>query len=206
MQKKPAPYSLLGVILSGGAGRRMGGQDKGLVPLANQPLAAHALARLAPQVDDILFIANRNHVFYTSLGVAVTGDEHPGHEGPLAGMLAGLREAVRRGFSSALFVPVDAPRLPERLAERLAAAGPDVPAVAVAPSGMQPVCCLMHSRLLPALETAYAAGERSPSAWLRSQNAIHVNFPDDGLIWSLNTPEELAKAEQQLRAKNGMAA
>ena len=46
------------VILAGGKASRMGGADKAFLPLAGKPLLAHVLARLAPQVSDIIISAN----------------------------------------------------------------------------------------------------------------------------------------------------
>ena len=38
----------------------MGGEDKGLLKLKDKPLAEWVLARIKPQVDEILISANRN--------------------------------------------------------------------------------------------------------------------------------------------------
>ena len=51
---------ITGLILAGGQGSRMGGIDKGLQLLGGKPMVAHVIARLAPQVDEILVNANRN--------------------------------------------------------------------------------------------------------------------------------------------------
>ena len=50
MEKVPQ-ISVTGLLLAGGRARRMGGNDKGLLPLNGRPLAAWGLERLAPQVD-----------------------------------------------------------------------------------------------------------------------------------------------------------
>ncbi|RTL41558.1 MAG: molybdenum cofactor guanylyltransferase MobA, partial [Rhodocyclaceae bacterium] len=64
----PSRDDITGLLLTGGLGRRMGGLDKGLALLDGQPLAAHVLARLAPQVGSMLINANRNGDAYTRLG------------------------------------------------------------------------------------------------------------------------------------------
>ena len=46
--------ALTGVILAGGRAERMGGRDKGLLPLAGEPLIAHGIRRLQPQVAELL--------------------------------------------------------------------------------------------------------------------------------------------------------
>ncbi|MEY3746547.1 MAG: hypothetical protein RL194_6, partial [Pseudomonadota bacterium] len=49
--------SISGIILAGGLARRMNGVDKGLVEFSGKPMVAHVLARLQPQVDEILINA-----------------------------------------------------------------------------------------------------------------------------------------------------
>ena len=45
---------ITGLVLAGGQGRRVGGQDKGRMMWGGSPLAEHALARLRPQVGALL--------------------------------------------------------------------------------------------------------------------------------------------------------
>src|SRR2546427_5877563 len=65
---------ITGCVLAGGRGMRMGGIDKGLQPFLGQPLAAHALDRLAPQVGHLLINANRHAEAYAQLGAAHGAD------------------------------------------------------------------------------------------------------------------------------------
>ena len=51
--------NITGLILAGGKARRMGGIDKGLVPLKGEPMIKHVIKRLNPQVSEILINANR---------------------------------------------------------------------------------------------------------------------------------------------------
>ena len=60
-------HDVTGIVLAGGQGRRMGGVDKGLVELDGQPMVAHVLARLAPQVGDVLINANQNAERYARI-------------------------------------------------------------------------------------------------------------------------------------------
>lgn len=61
--------SITGVILAGGLGRRMGGEDKGLVPLLGKPLYQHIIERLIPQVGTLIINANRNQERYQQSGL-----------------------------------------------------------------------------------------------------------------------------------------
>ncbi|HEX5954152.1 MAG TPA: molybdenum cofactor guanylyltransferase MobA [Rhodanobacteraceae bacterium] len=115
---------VLGVVLAGGAGSRVGGADKGLLPLGRRPLVEHVLERLRPQCDRLLIIANRNTDEYARYA-PVVHDRNDGHAGPLAGLVAafGFLEANRHALPHwVLTAPVDCPDLPRELAGRLRAA------------------------------------------------------------------------------------
>ena len=62
---------ITGIILAGGRATRMGGEDKGLVPIADIPLYQYVLARLRPQVGPIAINANRNQARYRESGLAL---------------------------------------------------------------------------------------------------------------------------------------
>ncbi|HID48564.1 MAG TPA: molybdenum cofactor guanylyltransferase MobA, partial [Chromatiales bacterium] len=85
--------TITAVILAGGIGRRMGGQDKGLVELDGRPLIEHIIDALKPQVMTILINANRNQYRYASYGYPVITDTLANYQGPLAGFAAGLAAA-----------------------------------------------------------------------------------------------------------------
>ena len=50
----PNRAAITGVVLAGGRGRRMGGEDKGLLPFHGRPLASHALDTLGDEHADTL--------------------------------------------------------------------------------------------------------------------------------------------------------
>ena len=113
-----AREDVTGIVLAGGMGRRMGGVDKGLVPLAGRPLVAHVLERLAPQAGAIIVNANQNRDRYAAYGHPVVADEVGGFAGPLAGLHAGMTAATT---PYVVTVPCDSPFLPGDLVARLAA-------------------------------------------------------------------------------------
>ncbi|MBT4859733.1 MAG: NTP transferase domain-containing protein, partial [Gammaproteobacteria bacterium] len=59
------------VILAGGKGRRMGGQDKGLVNYKNSSLVKHVIDAISQQSDKIIINANRNLDEYSAFGYPV---------------------------------------------------------------------------------------------------------------------------------------
>ena len=184
-----------GVVLAGGQGRRMGGVDKGLVPFRGASMAAHAIARLAPQVGAILVNANQNAEAYAALGHRVVPDAVGGFAGPLAGLHAGLSAATTPFVAT---VPCDSPFLPPDLVERLAAAleraNADV-AVARTLDQPHPVFALVRTSVRPHLEAFLAGGGRKIDAWYATLAAVEVPFDDEADAFrNINTRDELAAA------------
>ena len=58
--------SVLAVVLAGGLARRMGGGDKPLRMLGGRPLLDHVLARIAPQVPEVILNANGDPARFAS--------------------------------------------------------------------------------------------------------------------------------------------
>ncbi len=174
----------------------MGGVDKGLQLLNGRPMAARVLARLAPQVDEVLINANQNLERYALLGCRVVPDRLGGYAGPLAGLHCGLTEARHELVAT---VPCDSPFLPEDLVARLAAPLLDGSIdLAVARTGTQPhpVFCLGRRRLLPHLSAFLQSGGRKIDAWYATLKVVEVAFDDEAAAFSnINTAEELRCAE-----------
>ena len=185
--------AVTGIILAGGQGRRMGGVDKGLQPLRGKPMAAWAIERLAPQVDEILVNANQNAEAYAKLGHRVVADSVGGFAGPLAGLHAGLQAA---SHPLVVTVPCDSPFLPLDLVSRLKSFlnGKDL---AVAKTGNQPhpVFALVRRSVLPHLEKFLSGGGRKIDAWYATLAVIEVSFDDEpNAFRNINTLEELKNA------------
>lgn len=190
-----AAQKVSAVVLAGGQGRRMGGADKGLLPLRGQPLIAWVLARLALQVDEVLISANRNLEQYQSLGYPVLTDPLPDFPGPLAGLLRALETASN---PLVLSVPCDTPFLPPDLVNRLAAALGDSGAnVAVPITDHQPqrAVCLCRRELAENLNHFLANGGRRVGEWQAQAGLVLVPFADSRAFANLNTPAELAAEE-----------
>ncbi len=189
-----------GVILAGGEARRMGGSDKGLVTVAGRPMVEYVLESLRPQVDFLLINANRNHDAYTRYGLPVLADALTGFQGPLAGMASALR-AVRTPL--VVTVPCDSPFVPaclvQRLRDALSASGAEI---ATAHDGrrMQPVFSLLRVELAESVERFLARGERKIDLWFSGHRTAIADFSDrPETFLNVNTPEEVARVELQLR-------
>jgi molybdopterin-guanine dinucleotide biosynthesis protein A len=182
-----------GIVLAGGQGRRMGGVDKGLQMLHGKPMIAAVLARLAPQVDEILVNANQNLEAYAQFGHRVVPDAVGGFAGPLAGLHAGLSEA---SHPLVLTVPCDSPFLPLDLFSRLEKEL-NQNDLAVARTGDQPhpVFALVRTMVKKNLEDFLSRGGRKIDAWYGSLKVIEVPFDDEADAFrNINTREELDSA------------
>lgn len=180
-----------GIILAGGESRRMGGDDKGLLEFAGQPLIAHVIARIAPQVDELLISANRHLADYAAFGHPVIQDKTPEFLGPLAGMLAGLQAAKHEWV---LTVPCDTPFLPFDLVRRLYQATDDVDIVVASAARVHATVMLCRRTLLCDLANALTQGERRVQNWQGLQRRAIVAFDDESAFVNLNTPQQLAGA------------
>jgi molybdopterin molybdotransferase len=191
--------SISGLLLAGGRGTRMGHVDKGLQPFGTTTMAAHVLARLAPQVGTLTINANRNLDTYASFGVPVWPDETPGFAGPLAGLEAGLRHC---GTPYLLTAPCDSPFLPTDLAARLFDAlqreDADLAVAVTEENGLRqphPVFCLLKAGLAPVLSNYLAAGGRRMDGWYPQIKVAEVLFEDAGAFRNINTREELQQLD-----------
>jgi molybdopterin-guanine dinucleotide biosynthesis protein A len=182
-----------GIVLAGGQGRRMGGVDKGLQPLRGKPMVTWVLARLKPQVDEIVINANQNLEVYRALGCRVVPDEIGGFAGPLAGLHAGLSAASHPLTAT---VPCDSPFLPADLVSRLKQAlGSKDLAVARTGDQPHPVFVLLKTSLRGNLEDFLKAGGRKIDAWYASLDTVEVAFDDEADAFrNINTLEELGRA------------
>jgi molybdopterin-guanine dinucleotide biosynthesis protein A len=188
----PTREEITGLILAGGRATRMGGIDKGLVELRGRTLVERVIERLHAQVAGLVISANRNVERYRAFGFPVVLDAQDGLEpfpGPLAGILAGLREAPTPWMAVA---PCDAPFLPMNLVQHLvdALAGSRA-AVAYVGELIEPLFCLLHTDLADDLAQSLAHGERRAEIWLRSVGAAPAVFALPEQFANLNTLQEL---------------
>jgi molybdopterin-guanine dinucleotide biosynthesis protein A len=170
----------------------MGGVDKGLQPLHGKPMVAEVLARLAPQVSEIIINANQNLPAYEKFGHRVVRDDIGGFAGPLAGLHAGLKAAAH---PLVVTVPCDSPFLPGDLVSRLYSSL-EKKDLAVAKTGDQahPVFALVRKDVLKSLEAFLAGGGRKIDAWYASLRFVEVKFDDEADAFrNINTLEELKR-------------
>ncbi len=189
--------STIGLILAGGRGRRLGGQDKAFVRLGGETLLARMRGRLSPQVDRIAVSSNAPQLF-AGLGLEVVADLKPGYLGPLAGIHAAL---ARWPDACVLTVAVDLPFVPRDLAPRLHAALGDA-ACAYATNGTHHALAILWAPgQAAAVEQFLDAGERGVRPYIKAHGRPVPFEPDvdSDIGFNINTPEDLAAAEARVR-------
>ena len=180
-----------GLVLAGGAARRMGGGDKPLLTVGGRSMLAAVIAALG--VAPIAISANGDPTRFAAFGLPVLSDGAFQDQGPLAGLLAGLDWAASLGMTALLTAPGDTPFLPNGLAERLA-----TPPCCVSHGGRRhhliglwPVDCAPELRRLLSMP-----GPRQVARFAESIGMRYADFilPDGDPFANVNTPEDLAQA------------
>ncbi|GJE36253.1 molybdenum cofactor guanylyltransferase MobA [Methylobacterium persicinum] len=196
---------ILGLILAGGLGRRMGGVDKTLLPLGGRPVLARIVERMAPQCPAGLALSANGDPgrFSRVFDGPVLPDPVPGAVGPLAGILAGLEHGTGLpGVTHVLSVPGDAPFLPDDLVARLAASLGPAP-IAVAASGGREhfTVAIWPVALRDDLRAWLASGERRVGAFIARHGSMVVEWPAEPVdpFLNLNAPEDFRRAEGWLK-------
>ncbi len=191
----------LGVILAGGQATRMGGGDKGLLPLGSGTILSHVIDRLDPQVASLALNANGDPRRFANLNLPIISDSIDGFAGPLSGVLAGLDWGANQGASHIVTAAADTPFFPCDLVPCLLQAAEDANtqiALASTPGGRHPTFGLWPTALRDDLRAALTGGLRKVVLWTDKHGAATAHFSDDAAFFNVNTPEDLTKAETML--------
>ncbi|MBP2559072.1 molybdopterin-guanine dinucleotide biosynthesis protein A [Neorhizobium galegae] len=194
-----------GLVLAGGKSSRMG-TDKAFLTIGGDTILGHVVRRLLPQISEITLNAPMG--FPNPLGLRLLPDLVPGQIGPLAGVLAGLRDIQARGLQAThlLTVPSDSPFVPADLVRRLDAEAGDPNAIVIAASDGRdhPVFGLWPVSIVDDLETWLSHPDnRRITAFLERHHTVTVEFPlvetPQGLLdlfFNINTPGDLQEARR----------
>ena len=178
----------IGVVLAGGAGRRLGGAKPEAL-LGGRPLAAWVADALGEVVGEVVLAARADSPL-PALEIPVWSEpvDHPPH--PLAGLAAALARSGGRGV---LACPVDLPFVSASLLRALLAAPGGV---AVADG--QPLLGRFPVSAAGSLATAAVAGSRVREAIATLAPTIVAVEDAARVLCNVNTAEDLAAAEAML--------
>ncbi len=211
---------VIGLILAGGEGRRMGYRNKGLLELQGKPLVLHVAERLRPQVDELYLSANADIALYEALGFPVIPDENSKARpflgrGPLAGISALLSELEEELQVEDLIqvASCDGPFLPLDLVERLASAreefreaerremGRAITGATYPRSSEREHYTYLQARAGDLWVTAELLRDKDLRirALLKEISAKSVHFPSERAFTNCNNLDELARLEEELK-------
>ena len=179
------------------------GKDKALLPFLEEPLISRVIQRLSHLADEVLVTTNHPED-YKFLNLPLFPDLVPGR-GALGGLYTALSAASHPLVGIvACDMPFASPELLKGEREILIE-DPGLAAVIPAmPGGNEPFHAVYRKAVcLPAVQAALDAGKWRADSWwgqvrLRMLSPEEVERYDPGgrAFWNVNTPDELAQAEQ----------
>lgn len=186
---------LAGIVLAGGASRRMG-EDKAALDLGGQPMLTRIVTEMRRRCDPITVVAATDSPAYAAFadepGLRWVTDEGPG-TGPLGALAAGLTAAAADGVPVAFVCATDMPLLRAELVDELVAGlGPDDDAVIAEDAARQhPLAAVYRSSCAGRLAELVAGGERRLLAALDGMTVHRVGVSDPTWLTNVNAPEDV---------------
>ncbi len=169
---------MIGVILAGGLGRRMGGR-KPLRDLNGRPLAAYPAAALRATCERVVIVGKRDSALPVLEGVARWDEpDEPRHP------LTGIVHALARAGDDVLVCAADMPCVTAPACERLIAKR----AIAAAGGRLQPLFGVYRVEWLDVLRAA--PPDTALTRTVEALEAPLVELPEDVVV-SIDTPEAL---------------
>ncbi len=171
-----------GLILAGGAGRRMLGRDKGRMPYKGRPLVEYPVAAMRAHGLRITICCNRSQFYYRTLADRLISDRSSGYPGPLVA----LSEAMLHFKSShCVITPCDTPQFDAGHLETLLKSSRQHPEhwiVAVSGDGRHPLHAVFPTGHTERLQAMVAEGEKRMMRALQQFPYKEVHLPADALI------------------------
>jgi molybdenum cofactor guanylyltransferase len=183
--------ALAGVVLAGGASRRMGRDKASLVvdgPSGSKSMVEHVVAAVSLCCSPVFVIAAPGQSL-PDLSATVLRDEVRG-VGPLLATGRGLRAAAEAGAERAFVCAVDMPLMTAELIEELAGhTGADV----VLPWDGRDhyLAGVYRTDLADRITALTAAGERSMRALVDTVNTQRIVLPETQALTNVNTATDL---------------
>lgn len=190
---------LYGLVLAGGESRRMG-RDKAALELHGRSQVEWAYALLSRHCERV-FVSVRAAQLDdpTRSAHPAIVDRHEG-AGPIAGIAAAQAEHPAAAW---LVVACDLPFLGDATLEALLAARGPQPVTAFRSShdGLpEPLCAIYEPSTRAGIEAAIAGGRHCPRKFIIGSGVPLLEQPDPAALDNVNTPDDLARARQRLRA------
>lgn len=192
---------VVGLVLAGGAARRMGGGDKPLLDVGGRTMLERVIAVLAAEADSVALSANGDPARFAHFGLPVLDDGPLAGCGPMAGVLAGLEWAERLAGAALLTLPGDTPFVKAGIAAELGAP----PACAESGGRLHPLIAVWPVAVREELRRWLRDGERRSARMFAAEIGMRaVAFPEARAMefLNVNTGTELAAARESVRCQS----
>ena len=191
-----SPNNITAVVLAGGKGSRLNGQDKPLIHLLDKRIIDHICETLAPQVAEIIVSCSRNVAIYELMTYRLAVDEEL-NLGPLAGMTKAFSLVTTEWV---LTTPGDTPFIQPDIVSRLSndaqQTGVAVPLVG---GVKQNLCLLINKKRRNQVCEFHATGGNAIKYWLEDEEIAGTDMDDIASSFlNINTQAELEEARHRL--------
>jgi molybdopterin-guanine dinucleotide biosynthesis protein A len=185
--------AFVGAVLTGGYARRMG-REKALLTVEGVPMALRvARAMLEAGATDV-FAVGGDATILAALGLRIVPDGDP-HEGPLAGIIAALRDASEEVV---VVTACDMPWICEgHVTGLVQGIGTCEAAMSAADGQLQPLHTAWKRATLSKLEECFLSGQRSPLRAIHDLDFSVIDFGAGSWSTDLDTPDDVASVSLQ---------
>lgn len=189
--------TLAAAILAGGRARRLGGVNKGALPLGPLDIVGRQL-EVIRSVAAHVFVVGRATDGWEARGLSVVPDDRPDC-GPLGGIYTAIRHSP---CERTLVVACDLPFLTAALLERLARETADA-VVPRSARGLEPLCAIYARSCLADIRARLDRGALEASVLPSGARVLEIGQeltaagdPDGRLFLNVNTPHDYERARR----------
>ena len=205
-------YFCTGVILAGGLSKRFSGKEKAFLKVGQTRIIDRIFSIFEELFEEIILVTNQP-LHYLEWDVNIVTDIFP-KRSALTGIHTGLFYAT---YSHAFFCACDLPFLKKDIVEYLISRlermepKPDV-ILPETPAGLEPLCAVYSQRMLNFIENQLSQDNFKIQDAFGKHRILRINAstlkemdPAFLSFFNINTPEDLAKAEE-IDMKRGLNA
>lgn len=179
-------------ILCGGKSSRMG-RDKGLVMLQKKHFIDHIISGLNNVSREIVLVTHNSE--YSHFGLPIVND-HYKDKGPLGGIHAALKHTNQERI---MILSCDIPLLDASVLKRLIAEKKTADIIfAKTATNWHPLIGIYSKKILKNLEAHLEKDQLRLFDFIKTNNYRALNFTEERAFTNINTPEVLARVEQEL--------
>ena len=187
------------IILAGGEGKRMDGEDKGLVFYNNKPLIKSVIEKIEPQINNVVISANRNIDRYKKFGHPVVNDLASTQEnnkniyqGPLAGIAAALPFCTTEWV---FIIACDMPLISNNIVSQLTGGiknNTETKNIVIAEINKSlQLAMLLNTNLLFSIESSLKNNQLKLMQWVKSNPVEVIKFTNENEFKNFNYFKDL---------------